>query len=430
MGDKTKNGRRLTSAARPLVYEQVAQAVIDMLRSDGYRKGDRLPSERKISELLSINYLSVRRGMLLLVEQGMIERHVGQGTFLLLEPEAIQDIVGVNRTAGLLTRDSARQPREAKFAVVLLEPYEPFHLELVGEVLADLGRLGCGMSYCATNSTLPRIQSEIELYSKQGVTGAVLLNTSDTERASRKLVALCRNASVPLVLAKRYENLPDYFYGVKHNLCAGWNEFIFSRLGCAYLAGLGVKHMYYLTPPVGVSLTRRRRVQGFLGSARDYPVKSEVLESPIRRKELASFLSRLKRARGEAAVFCYDDETAVGFMMAAANAGLSVPQDVAVLGANNIRVSSMADPAITTMTFDYAYISRSIVCKLLSSAGFKAPVWPMPSAPRLIVRESCGIHDRLNGAEAIRAYTKGIQDQVMSMMNDYRSVPTVTSVAE
>nr|MBC8255507.1 substrate-binding domain-containing protein [Ardenticatenia bacterium] len=50
------------------------------------------------------------------------------------------------------------------------------------------------------------------------------------------------------------------------------------------------------------------------------------------------------------AMFCYNDMTAMGLMHAAGRAGLSVPEDLAVVGYDDILLASYLSPPLTTVS--------------------------------------------------------------------------------
>jgi LacI family transcriptional regulator len=91
------------------------------------------------------------------------------------------------------------------------------------------------------------------------------------------------------------------------------------------------------------------------------------------------------------AVFAASDLMAVGAMKAAREAGLSVPDDLAVVGFDDIQLASLIDPALTTIRQDKVGLGRAAAWALLkqienpelTSAALTLPV-------ELVVRASSG----------------------------------------
>lgn len=57
-------------------------ALADWLTASGASPGDRLPPERVLSERLGVSRGELRKAMTVLEAEGIVERHVGRGTFL------------------------------------------------------------------------------------------------------------------------------------------------------------------------------------------------------------------------------------------------------------------------------------------------------------------------------------------------------------
>jgi GntR family transcriptional regulator len=69
------------TAAVPL-YIQIAEGLLDQIGSGELSPGDRLPSERELSERLGVNRMTLRRALGLLETQGLLVRRRGDGTYI------------------------------------------------------------------------------------------------------------------------------------------------------------------------------------------------------------------------------------------------------------------------------------------------------------------------------------------------------------
>jgi GntR family transcriptional regulator len=69
------------TAAVPL-YIQIADGLLDQIESGELSPGDRLPSERGLSERLGVNRMTLRRALGLLEGQGLLVRRRGDGTYV------------------------------------------------------------------------------------------------------------------------------------------------------------------------------------------------------------------------------------------------------------------------------------------------------------------------------------------------------------
>jgi DNA-binding LacI/PurR family transcriptional regulator len=87
---------------------------------------------------------------------------------------------------------------------------------------------------------------------------------------------------------------------------------------------------------------------------------------------------------------CANDETAVGALQALAEAGLRVPEDVAVTGFDDIELARYTSPALTTVRVPrVAWGSAAAEALVAALAGRRAPARQWISL-ELVVRQSCG----------------------------------------
>jgi LacI family transcriptional regulator/LacI family repressor for deo operon, udp, cdd, tsx, nupC, and nupG len=94
------------------------------------------------------------------------------------------------------------------------------------------------------------------------------------------------------------------------------------------------------------------------------------------------------------AAFCYNDMTAIGLIDAARAAGLSLPQDLAIVGFDDIAFAQFAHPPLTTIAQPVDRLGRGavqMVLDLLSDdTDPEQPVANLRIRGRLIVRASSG----------------------------------------
>jgi DNA-binding LacI/PurR family transcriptional regulator len=93
--------------------------------------------------------------------------------------------------------------------------------------------------------------------------------------------------------------------------------------------------------------------------------------------------------RGCTAIVCGSDMMALGVIRALREAGLSVPQDVSVIGYDDSPLIAFTDPPLTTMRQPVQAIAEAAVSVLLEEmAGIFGPKDEFVFAPELVVRGS------------------------------------------
>jgi LacI family transcriptional regulator len=89
-------------------------------------------------------------------------------------------------------------------------------------------------------------------------------------------------------------------------------------------------------------------------------------------------------------VFCYNDPVAAGAVKAILEAGLRVPEDIAVIGAGNVHYSDLLRVPLSTIDQGSAQIGETAAELLCQCMEAKTPIeiQRIFLPPRLVVRES------------------------------------------
>lgn len=122
-------------------------ALANWLASSGATPGDRLPPERKLCERLGMSRGELRKAMMTLEANGVVERHVGRGTFLRATSPADEgDMPLLERLAEITS------PHAAMMARLSLEPELAGHaaIHAAPRHLTEARRL-CGSMQAASN---------------------------------------------------------------------------------------------------------------------------------------------------------------------------------------------------------------------------------------------------------------------------------------
>ncbi|MFZ5825979.1 MAG: LacI family DNA-binding transcriptional regulator [Bacillota bacterium] len=91
------------------------------------------------------------------------------------------------------------------------------------------------------------------------------------------------------------------------------------------------------------------------------------------------------------AVFAAADHSAMGAIKAIHERGLRIPEDIALVGFDDIQVASMVHPALTTIRQDKEGLGRAAgeaLVRLIEYPDATPPIITLPT--ELVIRESCG----------------------------------------
>jgi LacI family transcriptional regulator len=101
----------------------------------------------------------------------------------------------------------------------------------------------------------------------------------------------------------------------------------------------------------------------------------------------AALMALLARRSDVDAVVCYNDVVAIGALTALRELGRSVPEHVAVVGCDDVRLASLVTPALTTLHIDTYALGRQAALLLFERLRGEPPRHVMLQ-PELVVRAS------------------------------------------
>jgi LacI family transcriptional regulator len=194
-------------------------------------------------------------------------------------------------------------------------------------------------------------------------------------------VAALEEARVPIVLALRFDGV--------HPAAVG-DDALGARLAVRHLADLGHRRIGLVGGPSYASSARDRRV-GFEAALAAAGLESnETLIAgdafSIESGEVAGRLL-LDRADRPTAIFAVNDNTAIGVMAAAHALGLRIPEDLSLVGYNDIPIARRLPVPLTTVRVPFDQVAGNAL-DLLAAAQRGEPARTLFSAPTLIPRAS------------------------------------------
>lgn len=130
------------------------------------------------------------------------------------------------------------------------------------------------------------------------------------------------------------------------------------------------------------------------------------------------------------AIICGNDHTAIGAMRELQAAGIRVPADVAVVGFDDIRLSALFAPRLTTIRQPMQLLGERACFRLLERIA--DPALP-PRAERLptelIIRESCGCGQARREPRPRLGATRAVTERHDLALSPHRSGPSAPDCA-
>jgi LacI family transcriptional regulator len=171
-----------------------------------------------------------------------------------------------------------------------------------------------------------------------------------------------------------------------------------ARAAVEHLLALGRRRIAHVGGPTG-NVEARERKQGYLDAISAAGAEPILAQGEFTQASGFAAAARLLGSTDRPdAIFAANDAMAIGVLLAIQEAGLRCPEDVAVVGFDDVPIADLVRPALTTLHIDIAGMGRRAVERLLAQVEGGAMTQPQAAndaareiiAPRLVVRQSCG----------------------------------------
>lgn len=291
---------------------------------------------------------------------------------------------------------SARQLKVRRLdaiGILLPDIANPFSSELVNGMKRVLDPEGYTVFIATGNRSTRQEDASLQSFLDHRVDGLIVATrgTAMGDKALRSVV----QQGVPLVTIGR----PIHFRGVD-SVTANHYQGAFDAV--THLIRMGHKRIGFIgiAPAHGKQL---RRYQGYLNALREAGIepREEYTVGPTEGPAFATqedgyhgMLQLAQLHRPPTAIFARNDFTAIGAMHAAHTLGLSIPDDVAIAGFDNIPLAAFTMPPLTTVEQPIAQQGEEAARFLLERIRGRSQDRTATMECRLIVRQSTDLRLR------------------------------------
>ncbi|WP_199429769.1 LacI family DNA-binding transcriptional regulator [Qaidamihabitans albus] len=286
---------------------------------------------------------------------------VGTVSNVLNHPERVADgtraaVQSAITALGFVRNSSAAQLRAGtsrSIGLIVLDMANPFFHDVARGVEQVADELGYAVVLCNSDDQLPRENRYLQVLEEQRVRGVLI---TPIEVSSERLDAL-RRRGTPTVLVDRHDP--------RVNCCSvAVDDVGGGELSGAHLVELGHEKIVYLSGPLALRqcadrLTGLRRAVAAAGLDPDEAI--EVVEERAMNARTAHAAASALFAAGSTAtsVFCANDLMALGVLRAALRTGRRVPEDLAIVGYDDIEFAADATIPLTSIRQPTQQIGRA-----------------------------------------------------------------------
>jgi LacI family transcriptional regulator len=273
--------------------------------------------------------------------------------------------------------------RSHSLALILSDIRNPFFAELARGAEDAASAANCDLVLCNSDLDADKQMQYVQSLLEKRVDGILMNSVSALSREQQAQLAACE---VPIVLLNRSASSRAFSTVCADNEAGG-------ALAANYLLGLGHRTLAHITGPRqhGNLSDRTRGFVRALEAARD-PVEPVVLHGTFNFAGGAALTRKvLENYPGVTAIFAANDVMAFGAVRAILDRGLRIPEDISLMGFDNIEFSSVMYPPLTTIHQPKYQMGHAAVEILLRLARDKQKQMPEQRilGVELIERQSC-----------------------------------------
>jgi LacI family transcriptional regulator len=289
---------------------------------------------------------------------------------------------------------------------------------LIGLILHDVASSYSQEIMRGVNRIIAKLDTDLIIYTSGGLDRenvaqheryyVGLLNGSITDGAIMVTPTATQfTTHAPLVIIDPNNETPDYPAIIATN-----QEGALTAMN--YLTGLGHRRIGHIAGEMKL-ISANQRLQGYKDglAAAGIPFDEDLIETGDFTTETAVICARnlLSLPDRPTAIFAANDMSAMGVYQAAKEAGLRIPEDLSVVGFDNLRDLSLMTPALTTVdqfVEEMGTIATEMITNLVK--GESLPINPAREGnlykfpTQLVIRDSCTSVSRHALVEPSRAH--------------------------
>ena len=310
----------------------------------------------------------------------------------LIRPETAGKVKKAIEDVGYVYNRGAANLRKAHsnvIGMVINDLTNPFFTQIVRSLSHALHDNGRALSLCDSDHRHDLGETNLRMLVEGQVLGLIVVGDSVPEGALRAFVK--QRPRVPVIVIEREYAIPQV-----STLLVDSEQGAFTAT--MHLAERGCTRIAMITGPSSgagsATYGRVQRYEGYKRALRACGQKFDrelVVEGNFRYESGCEAMRHLLTLRRRPdAVFSANDMMAVGAMSAIRDAGARVPDDVALVGFDDVPITALMQPALTTMAMPLRQFGESAARLLeqqLALGGEHSPVRTEFSA-ELVVRES------------------------------------------
>lgn len=231
--------------------------------------------------------------------------------------------------------------RTQTIGMIITTTADPFPVNIVGGVEEVAQAAGYSVFLSSSHNNPRQEMAVVETFHRRRV-DAIIVSSSRLGSVYRSELD---QIQIPIVLVNNQEE-GEYLHSVAVDDVQG------ARLAVEHLLQLGHRRIGYVGA-VNRPKSNRRRIVGYQAAleAAGIPIDPSLVVAPVEETDVdqgKKGVDYLLDANATA-IFCYNDLTAIGALMECRRRNIAVPQQLSVMGFDDIEIATYVTPPLTTI---------------------------------------------------------------------------------
>ena len=285
---------------------------------------------------------------------------------------------------------SAKRLRESKtyvLGVLVPEIAHGFFSTAISGMENVAMNAGYNLVICQSHESVERENATSSTLLFSRVDGLLYCPSQETKEFDRYMSFLRKD--IPIVFFDRFS--PDF--PASRVVC---DDYQGAKDAVSYLIERGCKRIAHLAAPLPLT-NSQHRLDGYIAAHKEagIPIDEDLIQHvKLDQVQTASMTSAmLNKTQRPDAIFCFNDYIAYDVMKIAKAKGMSIPDDLAVIGFADAFPSSLTDPGLTTVrqpAFEVGKLATKLMLDQLNMDGTneKPTYQTIKLATKLIIRGS------------------------------------------
>ena len=279
---------------------------------------------------------------------------------------------------------SLRSGETKSIGLIVPDNSNPFFCE-VARICEDVGfQNGYNVFLCNSDDSVEKESAYINMLIAKQIDGLILISSGSDSTALRELARL----NIPVVITDRDSPRLAYDRVLVNNQRGGYQA-------TRHLIELGHRRIACISGPEKM-LTSQQRVNGYRRALKEAGIAAHpkyLLHGDFRFQSGEDAMQQLLLVDPRpTAVFACNDLMAIGALRALHRAGLQAPEQLSLIGFDNISFASVVVPALTSIAHpvkELAQTSMKLLLDHIKNSDHKRKARRVVLDPCLVERDSC-----------------------------------------